>query len=203
MPRGKGLGVVVDMWAPGVILEPQRQSSGLAPHVQGPAPLEMMLLLALLLVMGLAQADTNVTVTGKQSESRPHGLLGWGQEAGGMPVWTPGPQGSGQLQDPGMREQGGLASAASCPGRLMGVLLIRGAPPQGQTAELEPQCAPQQPAPSTAALSSWETSGRSPAWLCPGWVLHAVSEQQSCQGRAVVLREHPLSWKRREVAVQE
>lgn len=50
----------------------------------------MMVLLTLLLVMGLTQAETNVTVTGKQGEFRSHGLLGWEQEAAGMPVQTPG-----------------------------------------------------------------------------------------------------------------
>lgn len=50
----------------------------------------MMVFLALLLVTGLTQAETNVTVTGKQGESRSHGWLGWEQEAASTPMQTPG-----------------------------------------------------------------------------------------------------------------
>ncbi|XP_036089008.1 lymphocyte antigen 6K isoform X1 [Rousettus aegyptiacus] len=66
---------VPDLLEPSAPAEPggRRRSDSLgAQPSQGPAPLEMMLLLALLLVMGLAQADTNVTVTGKQSRIQCH-----------------------------------------------------------------------------------------------------------------------------------
>lgn len=50
----------------------------------------MTVLLALLLVMGLPWVETNVTVTGRQGESKPLGLLGWEKAAGWNTSAEPG-----------------------------------------------------------------------------------------------------------------